>query len=113
MSKRRIERQIAEAALLFAALADQTRLALVQRLSEQGPASISSLSANFQISRQAITKHLHSLAAAGIIEGVREGREHVWTLNPNRLVDAQRCLDIITRGWDHALSRLKDQLEQG
>jgi DNA-binding transcriptional ArsR family regulator len=113
MSKRRVERHIAEAALLFGALADQTRLALVQRLSQRGPASISSLSANFQISRQAITKHLRSLAAAGIIEGVREGREHVWTLNPNRVVDAQRSLEVITRGWDHALNRLKDQLEQG
>jgi DNA-binding transcriptional ArsR family regulator len=111
MSKRRVERHLAEAALLFGALADQTRLSLVQRLSERGPASISALSANFQISRQAITKHLRSLAAAGIIEGTREGREHVWALNPERLADAQRCLDVITRGWDHALNRLKEHLE--
>jgi DNA-binding transcriptional ArsR family regulator len=112
MSKRRVERHIAEAALLFGALADQTRLALIQRLSHEGPASISALSENFQISRQAVTKHLHSLGAAGIVMGRREGREHVWALNPGRLADAQRCLDIITRGWEDALSRLKEHAER-
>ena len=68
MSKRRAELGIAEAALLFAALGDQTRLELLRRLSEAGPASISALAANFAVSRQAITKHLQSLAIAGIID---------------------------------------------
>src|SRR5689334_4856504 len=95
MSKRRVELRLAEAALLFAALGDETRLALIRRLSERGPASISMLSENFRTSRQAVTKHLQFLAAAGIIDGKRAGREHVWALKPARLVEAQRCLDIV------------------
>ena len=113
MSKRRVELGVAEAALLFAALGDETRLALVRRLSDGGPASISTLCENFQISRQAITKHLQFLASAAIIDGKRAGREHVWALNPARLAEAQRCLETIGRGWDDALGRLKRQLEEG
>ena len=96
MSKRRIELGLAEAALLFAALGDETRLALLRRLAANGPASIAAL---------------RFLGAAGIIDGRRAGREHVWALNPARLAEAQRCLDIIARGWDDALSRLKRRLE--
>jgi DNA-binding transcriptional ArsR family regulator len=113
MSKRRVELGLAEAALLFAALGDETRLALLRRLSEGGPASISTLSESFRVSRQAITKHLQFLAGAAIIDGKRAGREHVWALNPERLAEAQRCLEIIARGWDEALGRLKAQLEKG
>jgi DNA-binding transcriptional ArsR family regulator len=113
MSKRRVELGLAEAALLFAALGDETRLALLRRLSEGGPASISELSESFHVSRQAITKHLQFLAIASIIDGTRAGREHVWTLNPARLTEAQRCLETIARGWDDALGRLKAHLEEG
>jgi DNA-binding transcriptional ArsR family regulator len=111
MSKRRPNLGLAEAALLFAALGDETRLALLRQLSEVGPASISELAHNFRVSRQAITKHLQFLEAASIIGGKRAGREHVWTLNPARLAEAQRSLHLIARGWDDALGRLKAHLE--
>jgi DNA-binding transcriptional ArsR family regulator len=111
MPKRRIERTVAGAALLFAALGDPTRLALLQRLSKGGPASISVLAESFQTTRQGVTKHLQVLAAAGIIDGERRGREHVWTINPRRLAEAQRHIDIIARGWDDALLRLKAHVE--
>jgi DNA-binding transcriptional ArsR family regulator len=111
MPKRSIERTVAGAALVFAALGDPTRLALLQRLSKSGPASISVLAENFQATRQGVTKHLNVLAAAGIIDGERRGREHVWTINPRRLAEAQRHIDIIARGWDDALLRLKAHVE--
>jgi len=111
MSKRRAELGLAEAALLFAALGDETRLALLRQLSEGGPASIKTLAENFQVSRQAVTKHLQFLASADVIAGKRAGREHVWALNPARLAEAERCLEVIARGWDDALGRLKGHLE--
>jgi DNA-binding transcriptional ArsR family regulator len=113
MPKLRVEEGLAEAAVLFSALGDETRLALIQRLSGGGSSSISVLSANFPLSRQAITKHLQCLAAVGIIDGKRAGREHVWALNPARLAEAKRCLEIIERGWDDALGRLKEHVEKG
>ncbi len=113
MPKGRVELGLAEAALLFAALGDETRLALVRQLSNAGPASISSLAGNFRVSRQAVTKHLQFLAVAGIIDGKRAGREHVWDLNRVRLAEGQRCLEAIARRWDEALERLKAQVERG
>ena len=88
------------------------RLALLRRLAEAGPASISSLSQGSQVSRQAITKHLNLLASAGLVDDIHAGREHLWSLNASRLAEAQRCLDIIARSWDDALHRLKTHLEQ-
>ena len=112
MPNRHGELGLAQAAVLFAALGDPTRLALVRQLSDTGPASISSLAENFRVSRQAVTKHLKLLATAGIVDGEHVGREHVWTLNPARLADAEQCLKLIARGWDAALGRLKAHLEQ-
>ena len=89
-----------------------TRLALLQRLSDDGPASISVLAESFRLmTRQGVTKHLQVLAAAGVIDGNRQGREQVWTLNPARLAEGRRCLEVIARGWDDALSRLKSHVE--
>ena len=113
MSKRRVEQRVASAALLFAALGDPTRLALLQHLARDGPASISVLAASFAVTRQAVTKHLVVLSEAGIIEGTRAGREHRWALNPQRLLEAQRHLDLVARGWDDALARLKARVEKG
>ena len=99
--------------MLFAALGDNTRLALLRRLSEDGPASITVLAETFDVTRQGVTKHLNVLAAAGIIEGHRQGREHVWSLKPDRLAESQRYLALIARGWDDALGRLKARVEKG
>ena len=112
MPKRRVERQMTGAALLFAALGDPTRLALIKQLSTGGPASISALADQQWMTRQGVTKHLHVLAAAGIIDGSRQGRELVWTLNPQRLAEGRRHIDIIAAGWTEALDRLKLLLEQ-
>ena len=111
MSKRRVEIGLAEAALLFAALGDETRLALLRRLSEGGPASISALSESFRVSRQAITKHLHALARAGIVGSRREGRERIWEVRTGRLAEARRYLDQISAGWDEAIARLRAFVE--
>jgi DNA-binding transcriptional ArsR family regulator len=111
MSKRSVRTRVASAALLFAALGDPTRLALVQQLARGGPASITLLADSFSLTRQGVTKHLYVLASAGIVSGRRQGREHVWALEPDRLAEARRHLDLIARGWDDALVRLKRHVE--
>jgi DNA-binding transcriptional ArsR family regulator len=97
---------------VFAALGDETRLQLVSRLCERGPLSIAKLSAGFDVTRQAITKHLHVLADAGVVRGTRDGRESVWELEPHRLEAARRHLDSISKQWDAALGRLKAFVER-
>jgi DNA-binding transcriptional ArsR family regulator len=113
MSKQRIERGLAGAALLFAALGDPTRLSILHTLSADGPASITSLAgAHSAMTRQGLTKHLHVLKLAGVVHSERMGREHVWTLNPERFEEAKRRLDAIAREWDQSLAALKAHVER-
>lgn len=100
------------AAPLFAALGDDTRLKLVLRLSSRGPQSITSLSEGADVSRQAITKHLHMLGRAGLVQAKREGREQIWEIQPKRLSDAQRYLELISNRWDDAIERLRVMVEE-
>jgi DNA-binding transcriptional ArsR family regulator len=95
------------AAPVFAALGDATRLSLLDRLSTGGPLSITRLTVGSHMTRQAITKHLHVLADVGLVRDVRQGREHRWELEPDRLAEARRSLDQIAGQWDEALGRLK------
>jgi DNA-binding transcriptional ArsR family regulator len=100
------------AAPVFAALGDETRLRLVARLCKGGPQSIAGLAAGSEVTRQAITKHLQVLGAAGLARSVREGRERVWELQPRRLEGVRRYLDSISKEWDDALDRLKTFVER-
>lgn len=98
-------------AAVFSALGDETRLRLLARLGADGPQSIARLSAGADVTRQAITKHLHVLEGAGLVRGARRGREQVWEVDPGALADARRALDRIAAQWDGALARLKAHLE--
>jgi DNA-binding transcriptional ArsR family regulator len=100
------------AAPLFAALGDETRLALVSRLGSSGPLSITRLTEGSNVTRQAVTKHLHVLAGAGLVRDEWRGRERLWVFEAARLAEARRCLDVISSQWDDALSRLKDFVEK-
>jgi DNA-binding transcriptional ArsR family regulator len=101
-----------KAALVFAALGDETRLRLVARLSADGPLSIALLSRGASVTRQAITKHLHVLANAGVASSSRVGRESLWEVDRAPLDLARQCLDEISAQWDAALARLKHFVEQ-
>ena len=98
-------------ALLFGALGDETRLRLVFRLCDDGPMSITRLTAGSKVTRQAITKHLRVMEQAGLVRGARHGRENVWHLERHRLEDARQYLDQISKQWDAALARLRDFVE--
>jgi DNA-binding transcriptional ArsR family regulator len=108
---RAAEPKLRGAAPLFAALGDPTRLALINRLSATGPHSIARLTAGSALSRQAITKHLHVLSAAGLLRHTRRGREQIWQLEPARLEVAHKFLAEISRQWDARLGRLRHLVE--
>ena len=113
MSSKRSKRAILLAgAAIFAALGDATRLRLVQRMCETGPASIAVLTEGVGVSRQAVTKHLHVLEDAGLVQKERVGRETSWELLPERLDDARASLDRISVLWDRSIDRLKAFVEE-
>ena len=96
---------------IFAALGDQHRLRLIDRLCESGPMSITALSGGTAISRQAVTKHLHRLEQAGLVHSHRQGRERLWQVEPASIDDAQRYLERISARWDAAIDRLRRYVE--
>ncbi|OLF53017.1 ArsR/SmtB family transcription factor [Pseudomonas chlororaphis] len=98
-------------ALIFAALGDETRLRLVAILCGGGALSIAQLTLGTQISRQAVTKHLHVLAQAGLVRDAKLGRERRWAFEPARLAEARRSLEVIGQQWDHALGQLQAFVE--
>jgi len=100
-----------DAASVFAALGDTTRLGIVARLSAGGPLSIVRLSEGSSVTRQAVTKHLHVLAGAGLVRHARRGRERIWEIDRHRLEDARRFLEHVSRQWDDALDRLRALVE--
>jgi DNA-binding transcriptional ArsR family regulator len=96
---------------IFAALGDEMRLRLIAALCVGGAMSITQLTSGTDISRQAITKHLGVLAAAGLVRDVKIGRERLWEFEPTQLDEARRSLELIGRQWDHALAKLKLAVE--
>jgi DNA-binding transcriptional ArsR family regulator len=111
VSAGRKKRSLDDCAPIFAALGDQTRLRLVTALCLGGEMSITQLTAGTDITRQAITKHLGVLAAAGLIRDVKVERERLWEFEPAQLDQARRSLEAIAQQWDQALTKLKLAVE--
>jgi DNA-binding transcriptional ArsR family regulator len=99
-------------ATVFAALGDETRLAVLAKLCNGLPQSISRLTAGTDLSRQAVTKHLRVLANAGVVRNTRLGRESLFELEPQPIEEVRDYLDHVSKQWDDALARLKSHVEQ-
>lgn len=97
---------------IFAALGDRTRLSLLGRLGDGTARSITALSADTHLTRQAVTKHLRVLEAAGVVRSVRAGRESLFALEPKPIDDLRRYLETVSAQWDDALARLKAFVEE-
>ena len=96
---------------IFAALGDDTRLALINRLANGKASSIAHLTEGTDVTRQAITKHLRVLQKAHIVRSVRSGRENLFVLDPEPIRDAGEFVEMMSRRWDEALLRLKALVE--
>jgi len=104
--------QDAVAGVVFAALADPTRLAVVRRLSQGGTATASSLAAEMPVTRQAIAKHLGALRAAGLVVAEPAGREVRYRLTPAPFAEAMLWMASTGARWDERLARLEQRLAQ-
>ena len=98
-------------AALFAALGEPTRLRLVDALSDGSAQSIAALANGLPISRQALTKHLKVLEAAGVTRSRREGRETVYRIDPGGLIAAEQWIAFVSAQWDSLIDRLKAHVE--
>jgi DNA-binding transcriptional ArsR family regulator len=100
-----------DAAPVFAALGDETRLSLVGKLSNGQRFSISQLTKSSKLTRQAITKHLRVLERVKVVRCVRSGRESLFEFDPEPIEEVKQYLDLVSEQWDEALARLKSFVE--
>jgi DNA-binding transcriptional ArsR family regulator len=97
----------------FAALSDPTRRAIVERLATTGPQRVADIADGFDISRQAVTKHLDILSGAGMVHSERRGRERFSQLADNAFDPILAWLKRYDRFWDDRLAELKRLVEEG
>jgi DNA-binding transcriptional ArsR family regulator len=97
--------------VIFAALADPTRRAILSRLAE-GDATVSELAEPFPISLPAISRHLKVLEQAGLIARSRNAQWRSSSLRAAPLRDAIDWMERYRRFWDESLERLDAHLKR-
>ena len=95
----------------FAALADPTRRAILARLAE-GEASVKDLSAPFDLSQPAISKHLRVLERAGLIEQGKQAQWRPRRLRAGPLRDVADWIGQYRRHWEESFDRLDTYLRE-
>ena len=98
-------------ATIWTALADPTRRAIVEHLS-RGPTRVTDLAAPFDMSLNAVSKHIKVLEAARLVRRTRQGREHTLALDPAPLREVGRWASEVERFWSARLDRLEEFFEE-
>jgi DNA-binding transcriptional ArsR family regulator len=97
--------------LVFQALADPTRRAIVERLG-RGPASVSQLALPFAMSLPAVVQHLHVLEASGLVRSEKAGRVRTCRIDGVALSAAEGWIAERRTAWERRLDRLGDVLAE-
>jgi DNA-binding transcriptional ArsR family regulator len=91
---------------VWIALADPTRRAIVERLT-RGPTRVTDIAAPFEMSLNAVSKHIKVLEAARLLRRTRQGREHTIELDPKPLREVAQWASDIERFWSERLDRIE------
>jgi DNA-binding transcriptional ArsR family regulator len=92
---------------VWTALSDPTRRAILERLT-RGPTRVTDVAAPFDMSLNAVSKHIKVLEAARLVRRTREGREHTLELDPRPLREVARWASDIERFWSERLDRIEE-----
>jgi DNA-binding transcriptional ArsR family regulator len=96
---------------MFHALADPSRLAMLERLS-RGPASVSELARPLDMSLAAVVQHLQVLEASGLVRSEKTGRVRTCRIEPSALRTAEHWISERRTSWEERLDRLGDYLAE-
>jgi DNA-binding transcriptional ArsR family regulator len=103
---------VSEVLAVFHALADGTRLAIVERLSI-GPASTTELAKPFVMALPSFMQHLGVLQQAGVVTSHKAGRVRIYQLAPVALAEAEAWLSGHRNHWERRLDQLDAMLING
>jgi DNA-binding transcriptional ArsR family regulator len=93
------------------ALADPTRRAILKHLSQK-EARVTEIAQPFDMSLNAVSKHILILERARLVHRRRQGREHFLSANLEPLIEAADWIDEYRRRWEERLDRLGDYLQE-
>jgi len=99
---------------VFAALADPTRRAIIERLSLSA-ARVTEVAEPFAMSLNAVSKHIRVLEASGVVARRRQGRDHILSINTRSLDEIDGWIERTRRYWEQrldAMERLLRELEK-
>src|ERR1700721_4496799 len=87
---------------VFAALADPTRRAIIERLS-RGEARVTEVAEPFHMSLNAVSKHIRVLEASGVVERQKKGRDHILSINTRSLDEVDGWIERTPNSWGKRL----------
>ena len=97
---------------VFNALADPTRLDIVQLLATSGQMNATEICENFEISHPAISQHLRVLREAELVRLEKQAQRHIYSLNIDAMRRLENWIVELTERWDESYSRLDEVLER-
>jgi DNA-binding transcriptional ArsR family regulator len=103
--------QSAQLDLMYQALADAGRRAMVERL-VRGPASVSELAAPLDMSLSAVMQHLQVLEESGLVRSAKVGRVRTCRIEPKALSMAERWINQRRMTWERRFDKLGEILAQ-
>jgi DNA-binding transcriptional ArsR family regulator len=96
---------------VFAALADPTRRAIVERLS-RSEARVTEVAEPFHMSLNAVSKHIRVLEASGVVERHRKGRDHILSINTRSLDEVDGWILRMRGYWEERLDAMERLLHE-
>jgi DNA-binding transcriptional ArsR family regulator len=96
---------------VFAALADPTRRAIIERLSRSA-ARVTEVAEPFHMSLNAVSKHIRVLEASGVVERHRKGRDHILSINTRSLDEVDGWIERMRCYWEERLDAMERLLRE-
>jgi len=96
---------------VFQAIADPTRRDIINLIASQS-LTPNAVAESFDVSRQAISKHIKILTECGIIVIQQQGRERYCSIQPEKLDEVSSWIESFRKAWDEKFSKLDHLLQQ-
>lgn len=97
---------------VFFAIADENRRAILEKLAlEKESLSVGTIANNFNVSRNAISKHIIVLKESGLVTTEFLGRENMVSLDAQKLAEVYQWVSLFEHFWQGRLSKLKQLVE--
>lgn len=96
---------------VFAALADPTRLTIVDLLAERGALSASQISGVFSSTASAVSQHLKVLREAGLVRVEKRAQSRIYHLETATIGEAERWLSVRARQWNARLDSMETYID--